>query len=54
MKVTKRWARRLVHSMQIDPVSGPADSTLETFFSGVRWSEDRNPDGRTTLRLPSM
>ena len=54
MKATKRWARRLVHSLQIAPVDGPTDSTLGAFFAGIRWSEAQDPGGRPTLRLPSM
>jgi len=54
VNVTKRWAQRLLGSMRLDPLGDPAESTLETFFAGVRWSEDRRPDGRRTLRLPSM
>ena len=53
MNVTKRWAR-LVHTMRIDPLGEPIESTLETFFAGVRWSEEHRPDGRRTLRLPSL
>ena len=53
MNVAKRWGRRLLSSMRIEPVDGRAESTLETFFAGVRWGEDHR-DGRTTLRLPSM
>jgi hypothetical protein len=40
--------------MRIDPLGGQAESTLETFFAGVRWGEDHKPDGHVTLRLPSM
>jgi hypothetical protein len=54
VNVTKRWARRLLTSVRIEPVGRPAESTLETFFAGVRWDEDRHPGGRTTLRRASM
>ena len=54
MNVTRRWARRIVHTMQIDPLGEPAESTLETFFAGVRWGEDHGTDGRRTLRAPSL
>jgi len=54
VNVTKRWARRLVGSMRIEPAGRPAESTLGTFFAGVRWSEEHKPGGGTTLRLPSM
>ena len=54
MNVTKRWAQRLLTSVRIESVGRPAESTLETFFAGARWSEDHKPGGSTSLRLPSM
>jgi len=54
VNVTKQWAQRLVRSIRVEPVGPPAESTLETFFAGIRWSENRKPGGRSTLRLPSM
>jgi hypothetical protein len=54
VNIAKRWARRLLTSVRIEPAGHPAESTLDTFFAGVRWSEDRRPGGHSTLRLPSM
>jgi hypothetical protein len=54
MNFTIRWARRLLMSVRVEPSGEPSESTLETFFAGVRWSEDHQSGGRTTLRLPSM
>lgn len=50
MNVTFRWAQRLLRIARVEPVSEPAVSTLQTFFAGVRWSEDLQADGRATLR----
>jgi hypothetical protein len=54
VNVTIRWARRLLTSVRVQPVGQPSESTLETFFAGVRWSEDLQPGGRRTLRRTAM
>ncbi len=48
------WTRRLAAPLPPQTVNQPAASTLETFFAGVRWSEDRLADGRTALRPAAM
>jgi|GEM_PF-4413662 len=48
------WTRRLAAPVPPQVPSQPAASTLETFFAGIRWSEDRLPDGRMALRPASM
>jgi len=54
VKRTRRWARRLLALARTNPVGEPSESTLETFFAGVRWSEDLQPDGERTLRRASL
>ena len=54
MNVTIRWARRLLTSLRVQPTGLPSESTLETFFAGVRWSEELQPGGRRTLRRAAM
>ena len=50
MKVMTRLAHRLRIPPPLAPVDEPAGATLESFFAGVRWSEDTHTGGRRTLR----
>ncbi len=54
MERVRRLVRHVRTSVHIELPEEESGSTLESFFAGVRWREDRLPDGRTTLRRASM
>ena len=54
MERVRRLVRHVRTSVHIELPEEESGSTLESFFAGVCWREDRLPDGRTTLRRASM